>query len=233
MMSKTNYYSWAALMMLQLHARSLWPAVNVKTTDFADDRNALEAIALGISPELQGSIARKPTAKAAWDSLKKTHLGVDRMSQARANMIHRESNTLQFKNAELMDDFGARITDLANQLQVLNVGYMEPEIIVMVIKTLLDLDNMPVEELIGRLKAIEERHDLGGGAGSSTAHLNLMEEELVASRLVSRLQLFGEGTPMGDLHPLTRGSSAAVAYPRAGGVVEALSHPSAATTRRR
>lgn len=57
----------------------------------------------------------------------------------------------------------------------------------MAIKTLLDLDNMLVEELIGWLKAVEEHHDLGGGAGSSTARLNLKEEEIVASRVVSRL----------------------------------------------
>jgi 4-aminobutyrate aminotransferase-like enzyme len=98
-------------------------------TDFADDRNALETIAFGVPPELQGSIARKPTAKAAWDSLKKTHLDVDRVSQARANMPRQEFDTLQFKDAELVDDFGARITDLANQLEVLNTGYMEPEIV--------------------------------------------------------------------------------------------------------
>lgn len=54
----------------------------------------------------------------------------------------------------------------------------------MAIETLIDPDNMTVEEVIGRFKAAEERYDLGRGAGSSTARLNLTEEELVA-RVVS------------------------------------------------
>jgi hypothetical protein len=102
----------------------------------------------------------------------------------------------------------------------------------MAIETLLDLDNMSVEELIEGLKTAEEHRDLGGGAGSSTVRLNLTEEELVASRVVSRLQLSSEGTSAGNLHPLTRGAGAVVARPRAGGVLEALSHPPAATVRR-
>jgi hypothetical protein len=46
----------------------------------------------------------------------------------------------------------------------------------MVSKTLLTLS---IEELIGGLKAVEERHDLGGG-GTSTARLNLTQDELVS-----------------------------------------------------
>lgn len=85
MLTKTNYYSWVALMRVNLQARSLWTAVNVSTNDFIDDCNALEAIALGVPPELRGSIASKATAKLAWDSLKRRHLGVDGVRQAMAN----------------------------------------------------------------------------------------------------------------------------------------------------
>ena len=201
-------------MKLKLQARSLWTAVNDGTADFADDRNALEAIALGVPPEMQGGIASKATAKLAWDSLKMQHLGVDRVRQAKANTLRREFDSLRFKDGESVDDFGVRITDLASRCEVLGEGYSEPEIvrkflqatppryaqIVMAIETLLNPDDMTVEEMIGRLKAAEERHDLGGGAGSSTARLNLTEEELVA-RVVSRLQLSGEGASGGGRSP--------------------------------
>lgn len=67
------------------------------------------------------------------------------------------------------------------QLEVLNNSYTETEIvrkflqatlarylqIVMAIETLLDLDTLSVEELIGRLKAVEERYDLSSGGGGS------------------------------------------------------------------
>lgn len=210
MLSKTNYYSWATLMKLKLQARSLSTVVNVGTNDFVDDRNALETIALGVPLELQGSIANKLTAKIAWDSLKKMHLGVDRVRQARANTMRHEFDTLKFKDGETVDDFGVCICDLANQPEVLDAGYMEPEIvrkflqatpsrysqIVMAIETILNLDELSVEELIGRLKAAEEWHRLGGGGGGSMASLNLSEDELVA-RIASCLQLFGGGSSGG------------------------------------
>lgn len=210
LLTKTNYYGWAALMKLKLQARSLWTAANVGTDNFVDDRNALEAIALGVPPEMQGSIASKPTAKEAWDSLKKTHLGVDRVRQARANTLRRAFEDIKFKDGESVDDFGVRIRDLANQLEVLDAGYTEAEQvrkflqatppkyqqIVMAIETLLDLDTLSVEDLIGRLKAAEERFGLNGGGGGTMASLNLTEDELVA-RVMARLHLSGEGSSGG------------------------------------
>ncbi|XP_066377809.1 uncharacterized protein [Miscanthus floridulus] len=159
---------------------------------------------------MQGAISNKATAKIAWEALKKTHLGVDRVRLAKANTLRREFDSLKFKDGESVDDFGIRITDLANQLEVLNNGYTEPEIvrkflqatpprysqIVMAIETLLDLGTLSVEELIGRLKAAEERYDLGSGGGGSASSLNLTEDELVA-RVMSRLQLSGEGSSGG------------------------------------
>lgn len=64
----------------------------------------------------------------------------------------------------------------------------------MVIKTLLDLDTLSVEELIGRLMAVEERYDLGGSSGGGAlASLNLTNDELVA-RVVLWLELSGSGS---------------------------------------
>lgn len=76
MLTKTNY-SWVMLMKLKLQVRRLWMAVNISTTDYIDDHNALEAIALEVPPKMQEAIASKASAKIAWDALKKTHLNVD------------------------------------------------------------------------------------------------------------------------------------------------------------
>ena len=129
LLTKSNYYSWAALMKLKLQARSLWETVQVGAIDYIDDRNALEAITLGVPEEMHGSIARKAIAKEAWDSLKKMHLGVDRVRQAKANTLRREFDALRFKDLESVDDFAIRITDVASQLEVLDAGYTEPEVV--------------------------------------------------------------------------------------------------------
>jgi hypothetical protein len=57
----------------------------------------------------------------------------------------------------------------------------------------MDLEYLTVENLIGRLNAVEDRYDLNGSAGSSLggARLNLTEEELVV-RVTSWLKLGGE-----------------------------------------
>jgi hypothetical protein len=63
----------------------------------------------------------------------------------------------------------------------------------MSVETLMDLEYVTVENLIGQLKAVEYCYDLDGGAGSSSggARLNFIEEELVA-RIASQLKLNGE-----------------------------------------
>ena len=70
------------------------------------------------------------------------------------------------------------------------------------IETLLDLETLSVEELVGRLKAANERHDLSGG-GNNLARLNLTEEELVA-RVSKKLQL--SGGPSNSGNSSSRGS---------------------------
>ena len=103
--------------------------VNIGTIDYTDDRNALEAITLGVSLEMQGVIMSMVTAKYAWDALKKMHLDVDRVCLVKENTLQRKFNSLKFKDGESIDDFGIRITNLDNQLKVLNNGCTELEIV--------------------------------------------------------------------------------------------------------
>jgi hypothetical protein len=82
-------------------------------------------------------------------------------------VIHRN----QADDDESVDDFRARISQIMNQLTVLGCQYKEKEIVLRFllalrpkfeqiaasIETLLDLESMSVDELIGRLKPLEER----------------------------------------------------------------------------
>jgi hypothetical protein len=106
-LTKTNYYDWAALMHVMLQARGLWDAVIVGTTDFTEDRLALEVIAKAVASELMGSIASKPSAMAAWESLVLHNVGVDRERKAKASTLKREFDSLTFEAGEWIDDFGS------------------------------------------------------------------------------------------------------------------------------
>jgi uncharacterized membrane protein YgcG len=203
-LTKTNYYDWAALMRVMLQARGLWDAVIVGTTDFTVDRLALEVIAKVVPPELMGSIVSKPSAMAAWESLVLRNVGVDRVHRAKASTLKREFDSLTFETGESIDDFGTRLSRITNQLAVLGFEYKEEEIvrqflaalppkfeqIATSIETLCDLDTITVDELIRRLKPSEER--INRNQGKSVASLNLTEDELVV-QLSSRLKMTGNG----------------------------------------
>jgi hypothetical protein len=100
-------------------------------------------------------------------------------------------------------------------LQVLPPRYHQ---IAMSIETVLDVEEVLVDELVDRLKAAEERHGLTGG-GASLAQLNLTEDELVA-RLSKRLQINtdkGSGSSSGSWGGQQRGHGGGCGKPGRGG----------------
>jgi hypothetical protein len=75
----------------------LWLVVSVSTTDYTEDRMALEVLTKAVSPEPMGTIANKATAKAACDSMYLWNIGVERVRKERANMLQREFDMLKFE----------------------------------------------------------------------------------------------------------------------------------------
>jgi hypothetical protein len=176
-LTKTSYYDWAALMRMMLQARGLWSAVSEGTSDYTEDRMALEVISKAVPVEMMGSMASKPTVKAAWEAIILRNVGIDRVRKAKVNSLKHEFDLLTFNDGESVDDFGARIGRITNQLAVLGCEYKEEEIvhrfllvlppkfeqIAALIETLLDMESMLVDELIGRLKPSEERINRNAG----------------------------------------------------------------------
>jgi hypothetical protein len=131
---------------------------------------------------------------------------VDRVQKARASTLRHEFDSLQFQDGETIDDFGVRINHLTTQLAVLVNTYTEEEIvrcflqalpprfdqIATSIETLLDLSDVSLDELIGRLKPMEEK--MNRSEKDSLVRLSLTEDELV-TRLSSRLKTSGLGNP--------------------------------------
>jgi hypothetical protein len=93
--------------------------VIVGTTDFTEDRLALEVIAKEVPPELMGSIASKPSVMAAWESLVLCNVGVDRVRKAKVSTLRHEFDSLTFEVGESIDDFGTRLSRITNQLRFL------------------------------------------------------------------------------------------------------------------
>ncbi|WVZ90574.1 hypothetical protein U9M48_036865 [Paspalum notatum var. saurae] len=111
---------------------------------------ALEVLTKAVLAELMGMIANKATTKIAWDSIKLMNVSLERVRKAKASILRREFDSLKFKDGETVDDFGIRINRIANRPQALPPRF---EQIASSIETLLNLEDVTVEELIGRLKA--------------------------------------------------------------------------------
>jgi hypothetical protein len=172
--------------------------------DYTEDRMVLEVIMKVVPLEMLGSITSKQSAKAAWEAITLRNVGVDWVRKVKASTLKHEFDAITFNDGETVDEFGTRIGWITNQLAILGFEYMEEEVvrwfllalppkfkqIAASIETLLDLEMISVDELIGRLKPSEERINRNGG--NTMAALNLTEDELVV-RLSSHLKVSGNG----------------------------------------
>jgi hypothetical protein len=105
------------------------------------------------------------------------NLGVDLVRKVKASSLEREFDAIMFLDGESIDDFATRIGRIPNQLVVLGFEYKEEEIvrkflqalmskfdqIAASIKTLLNLEIVMVDELVGLLEPSKERINYNGG----------------------------------------------------------------------
>ena len=100
-------------------------------------------------------------------------IGADRVKVVNAQKLLKEFENIQFKEGESVDDFGMRITNLVGNLKTLGetnddvrvvkkfLHVVPPQFtqVVVSIEMFCNLKELTVEELIGRLRAAEERFD--------------------------------------------------------------------------
>ncbi|XP_066344153.1 uncharacterized protein [Miscanthus floridulus] len=100
--------------------------------------------------------------------------GATRVKEAHAQRLQHEFENICFKDGELVDDFSLRITTLAENLRRLGETVSDTHImkkmlrvlpkrysqIAVSIKTLLDVNTLAVEDLVGRLRTAEDRIDV-------------------------------------------------------------------------
>ena len=153
----------------------IWDAVEPggATVKRAQDRQAMSALLRSVPKEMWQALGGKKTVKEAWEAVKAMRLGSERVKDVNAQKLSKEFENLQFKEGETIDDFGMRITNLVADLKTLGETIADEKVIkkflrvvpprftsvVVSIEMFCDLKKLSMEELIGRLRAAEERFD--------------------------------------------------------------------------
>lgn len=193
MLTKTNYTVWAIKMKVFMEAHGVWEAVEPKdpkaAIDDKMDKRALAIIYQGIPEELVLTIAEKKTAKDAWGAIKVMSLGADKVRKAKAQTLKCEFEALCMKETEELDEFHLKLSNLVTNIRALGEKVEEAYVVKKLLRAVPskflqitsaieqfgNLEDMSVEEIVGSLKAHEER--LRGVTETNQGQLLLTEDE--------------------------------------------------------
>jgi len=175
MLSRSNYTEWAMLMQCNYEAMEIWDVIDPGGAGVkrAQDRQAMSALLRSVPKEMWQTLGGKKTVKEAWEAVRTMRVGADRVKDVNAQKLLQEFENLQFKEGEKIDDFGMRITNLVADLKVLGETIDDVKVVkkflrvapahftsvIVSIEMFCDLKKLSVEELIGHLRAAEERLD--------------------------------------------------------------------------
>ena len=172
MLTSSNYTVWAMRMKIALKVSKVWETIDPGSK--AEDKNNM-AIALlfqSIHEALVLQVGELDDAKSVWDAVKSRHIGVERVSEARLQTLMAEFDRLKMKDADTIDTFVGKLSEISSKSASLGETIEEPKIvkkflsslprkkyihIVASIEQVLDLNSTSFEDIIGRLKAYEER----------------------------------------------------------------------------
>ncbi|XP_074345227.1 uncharacterized protein LOC141684221 [Apium graveolens] len=162
-------------MKVLMEAHMVWEAIEPKdpkvAPDVKTDKRALAMIYQGIPDDILLAVAEKKTSKEAWESLKIMCQGADKVKKAKAQTLRMEFESLKMKDTEKLDDFCMRLNGLVTNIRALGEAIEENYVVKKLLRAVPtkflqiasaieqfgNLDSMSVEEVIGSLRAHEER----------------------------------------------------------------------------
>ena len=159
-------------MKITLRVHKVWEAIEVETAGIDKNDQALALLFQSIPESLILQVGELEKAKQVWDAIKARYVGAERVREARLQTLMNEFDKLNMKETESIDDFGGKLSELASKSSALGVNIEETKFvkkflsslpqkkyihIVASLEQVLDLNTTNFEDIIGRLKAYEER----------------------------------------------------------------------------
>ncbi|GMI90323.1 hypothetical protein HRI_002701600 [Hibiscus trionum] len=174
MLTPVNYAVWAIKTGAILDAQGVWEAVEPAEgteVDVKKDKKVRAYIIQCIPEDILLQIAKKKTAKEIWESIKTRYLGSERVKKARVQTLKSEFDVLRMKETETIDDFASKLSAMTSKFSTLGVALEDSSLVKKLLDSVPDkyfpavagieqfynLETMPFEEAVGRMKAYEER----------------------------------------------------------------------------
>lgn len=192
-LTKVNYTAWSLKIRVFMQEHGIWDAIESKdpktTIDMKVDKMAMDAIYQAIPEDVLLSVVEKKTAKEAWTAIKTMCLGADKVKKAKVQTLKAGFENLTMKEIESIDEFSMKLNALVTNIRTLGETVKENYVVKKFLRAMPseflqitssieqfgDLEQMSVEEIIGSLKAHEER--LRGQVENTGGQLLLTEEE--------------------------------------------------------
>ncbi|KAK8683851.1 hypothetical protein V6N13_039897 [Hibiscus sabdariffa] len=185
MLTPLNYTVWAIKTEAIIDAQGVWEAVEPAEgaqVDAKKDKKARTYILQCIPEEILLQIAKKKTTKEIWESIKTRYLGSERVKKACVQTLRSEFDALRMKETKTIDDFIGKLSAMTSKFSTLGVALEDSSLVkklldsvpdkyfhvVVGIEQFHDLETMPFEEAIGRMKAYEERTTRFSGNNNNT-----------------------------------------------------------------
>lgn len=188
MLNTTNYTFWAKRMKVLLKVHKVWDAIDPGSKE--DEKNDLATALLfqSLPENLVLQIGEDDTPKEIWEAIKTRNLGAERVRTARLQTLSNEFDRLRISDSDTIDAFSGKITELTSKGASLGQSIEEHKVVKKFLDSLplkyihmsasleqmLDLNTISYEDIIGRLKAFEERIKLKEAQESQSHQGNLL-----------------------------------------------------------
>ena len=173
MLTTTNYTVWAMRMKIALKVNKVWEAIDPGAKTEGKNDLAIALIFQSIPEALTTlQVGDLDTSKAVWDAIKARHVGAERVREARLQTLMAEFDRIKMKEDDTIDMFVGKLAEITSKSASLGEIIEEPKLVKKFLKSLprrryihivasleqvLDLNSTSFEDIVGRLKAYEER----------------------------------------------------------------------------
>ena len=172
MLTSTNYTVWSMRMKVMLCLYKVWDTIDPGSDDAKKNNMAIALIFQSVPEALILQIGEHDTSKKIWEAIKSRNLGADRVREARLQTLMSEFDKLKMTDTDTVDDYAGKLSGLASRAAALGEIMEASKLVKKFLKGLprtkfihivasleqvLDQNSTGFENIVGRLKAFEER----------------------------------------------------------------------------